>query len=159
MADISNWRASVLRSNNKPAGGAGWGGPAKGVGVPKPLQAFTNPREGGGVMAMDTNSDPAAQAYRQDRQSKARLRREQHDKHLDRLNEIALGLAVGTAPDLSVSIAAAREFGDRVVGKAVQTVNSTLSGPDGGPVQTVGIATDDPVQAARVYQHLIHGTD
>jgi hypothetical protein len=104
-----------------------------------------------------TNSVPDAQAYRADQKSKSRLRREQHEKHLDRLNEIALGLAVGAPADLSVSIAAAREFGDRVVGKPAQTINSTLSGPDGGPVQTVGIITDDPVQAARVYQQLIHG--
>jgi hypothetical protein len=68
-----------------------------------------------------TNSVPDAQAYRADQKSKSRLRREQHEKHLDRLNEIALGLAVGAPANLSVSIAAAREFGDRVVGKPIQT--------------------------------------
>jgi hypothetical protein len=32
-----------------------------------------------------------------------------------------------------------------------------LSGPGGGPVQSVGIQTSDPIEAARLYQQLIHG--
>lgn len=32
-----------------------------------------------------------------------------------------------------------------------------VSGPNRGPVQTVGIVTDDPVEAAKVYQRIVSG--
>ena len=105
----------------KPGNGPGWGGPAKGF-VSKPPRAFDGTEPAfANVRASDMNHDPETQAAREAGRSKTRLRREQHDKHLDRLNEIALGMAVGTAQDLNVSIAAAREFADRVVGKPIQT--------------------------------------
>lgn len=103
----------------KTGSGPGWGGPAKGAST-IPAEPFTAATEGR-VLASDTNQDPDAQEYRNDQRSKARGRREQHEKHLDRLHDIAMGLAKGAAADLSVSIAAAREFGDRVVGKPIQT--------------------------------------
>lgn len=33
------------------------------------------------------------------------------------------------------------------------------SGPNGGPMQTVGITTTDPVEAAKAYQRLINGAE
>ena len=40
-----------------------------------------------------------------------------------------------------------KKYGDKT------TIEST--GPDGGPIQSVGITTSDPVEAAKVYQRLI----
>lgn len=36
-------------------------------------------------------------------------------------------------------------------------IDHELTGKDGGPIESVGITTDDPVEAARVYQQLIAG--
>jgi hypothetical protein len=104
----------------KPGNGPGWGGPAKGAGKGGDPRPFTQESEGR-VSAADTNHDPNAQATRAETQSKAWLRRQQHEAHLDRLNKIAMGEEAGTPAALNVSIAAAREFGDRVVGKPIQT--------------------------------------
>lgn len=39
------------------------------------------------------------------------------------------------------------------------TEKHELTGPGGGPIQSVGITTDDPVEAGRQYLRMIHGKD
>jgi hypothetical protein len=59
-----------------------------------------------------------------------------------------------TAPP-AAQVAAFNAVMDRGWGKVTQAVE--LSGPDGGPVQSITLTTDDPIEAAKQYQRLMGG--
>jgi len=47
---------------------------------------------------------------------------------------------------------------DILLRKCIPDLNRTeVTGKDGGPVESVGIVTDDPLEAGRQYQRLISG--
>ena len=88
----------------------------------------------------------------------ARARLEQADWLLDDMADIENRTLDGTyEPNVAKVVLSSKQwraaklapkkYGDKT------TIEST--GPDGGPIQSVGITTSDPVEAAKVYQRLI----
>ncbi len=121
-------------SGTRRGNGPGWGGAAKGAGsdvLPAP------PFEVGNQVAAGP-----------------------HDYSRDDWRRFCLGVwhAVAndqTQPGTARSLAAEKAY-DRVVDAPKTRVE--LGGPNGGPIQSVGITTNDPVEAARIYQQIISGT-
>jgi hypothetical protein len=82
-----------------------------------------------------------------------------HDMSREEWRRFCLGVWHSVADDVSQpgtarSIAAEKAY-DRVVDAPKSRIE--LGGPHGGPIQSVGITTDDPLEAARVYQQLVGG--
>ncbi len=82
-----------------------------------------------------------------------------HDMSREEWRRFCLGVWHSVADDVSQpgtarSIAAEKAY-DRVVDAPKSRIE--LGGPNGGPIQSVGITTDDPLEAARVYQQLVGG--
>jgi hypothetical protein len=122
-------RPSRARKGNGP----GWGGPAKG----------SQPR---GEVA--PTFEPGNQAAAGP-----------HDFSRDDWRKFCLGVWHSVACDVAQpgtarSLAAEKAY-DRVVDAPKTRVE--LGGPNGGPIQSVGITTTDPVEAARAYQRIISG--
>lgn len=128
-------------------GTTGWlHGPAKGPGKGWGNGAPSRLRVGYASME---NHDPEEQAFRTERKKIKRERRDLSER-------VLLREAMQADESRDRSFAADRllvHLGPESAKKF------EISGPDGKPMQTIGINTTDPVEAARVYQQIISGGD
>jgi hypothetical protein len=135
--------------NPKPAKGAGHGGPAKGSVADGPAKgAGTGPKARApfepGNRASALENRTGGDAYR--RMSK--------EERIAILTEKAYDL-YEHAQQESVRANMIQYLMNREMGSPV--AKAEITGKDGGPLQAVSASTNDPVEAARIYQEMIRG--
>jgi hypothetical protein len=123
-------------------------GPGKGFvlkpprgGKPQPFTADSPTRVSD---AAERNTDPETKEYRGEQIRLSRERRRNAWAALD---------AMVKKSKHPSHFNATRETLNRVEGMPVQ--KTEITGAGGGPLQSVGIVTDDPVEAARMYQQIM----
>ena len=104
-----------------PANGSGWGGPKRGAHDSRGDRAtpFT---AASAEQALQDNLDPSEQAFRADRRSQRRAKRETDEARSEEIKDRLFNVAMGLVPTATpVEMQAAREFMDRALGKPIQT--------------------------------------